>query len=468
MPYRRSTLRADHRLKIAGRTYRIVRACEQLIGSKGQDLEFRLDTDTARMILGPECQGEHAVFAICEMHLHAQRFERGEPAMPRSEARPVAAKVEYLIRDFGLQSEILEQVNQIVDGLDGKRKPIRWGLTSGVALVGTAIALALTFVFYQPAEQGLGAPQVAAPQFVVKPAKLPNEVKTDIVYGLDPYVIPFKPKASVVAAHPTEPGFVVVDEERNVYLARVPLQHTPLANLDAPAHWIHVSADGSEAVICDWSGTVTLVPLSLATPLVRYRPDREVIEAYALGAGRIIATSAKDGSSFSLGDTQGLPDDAFSAIPSTSAGNLLAFKRKHAYDQFLIVEHDGEHLLSRRLGKGQRLLSFDFCEQINTGVFLFNDATVAMYRRESSALELTNEIRHPSMEFGAAAQVQVSARGETAWIAGDRLERWDLHAFDRIADTEMIPGGPMVSARIHNQQELRVLLTTKNQGVAWK
>ncbi|MEM8781714.1 MAG: hypothetical protein AAGE65_02565 [Planctomycetota bacterium] len=442
----------------------MVRSDEPLVGSAGQELAYRLDVDTRRMILAPHRKGREAVAAVCAMHLNAEQYEAGKRYLSEGEGESKGASLELLLRNFQANDQVMAQINAVVDRLDNpsRRRPVgRYALAASVSMVFAAFVATCFF-----------APQNRAPSAVPVHARDFNA--RDLAHGKELRRVPFPGKALAVAAHPTQPGFVVADDQLAVSLVTPPFHQQLLVTTESPVYSVHVAPDGSEAAVCDWSGAVLVVPISSDTNAdlspVAHRPPDRVGRAYALGGGQVLCVDATTERSYVLGGSRSLPDDARNAMPAGGGGGLIAYETVNAGRRALhVVDADHAPLLHRRLGSEQRLAAFDFDADHATAVLQFGDGTLSLYRQRDGRMRLDREI-NPRVGPPAAPYVLLSPDGTEAWIGNAELTRWGLADFEPNAWVAM-PGGQRLLAtgvRVQLEPGERLMMAGETMGVFWE
>lgn len=440
-----------------------MRSSEVIYDGSGQEVSHRLDTDKCRMILAPDCRDRLAVSAFLSMHENALRHERGQPFLDESESLSNAAGLELALHNLGIELSVLDSINALVHDSAPRRKlhPRLWvGL--GVA---AALALASILINYPPSFRAAEQPQAA----FVQPATVPYS----LTEGMTKSMVPFEPEALAVGIHPSRPAFVVADADRQVYLAHPIYGKTQLASTPAPVYWLNVSPDGTEAVTCDWSGTITIVPLELDRGITSFRTDTHISRAYALGEGQVLCVNDAEGLVWIMGreGTEQLVGVS-NAIPATSNARLLGQEKIDAsgvkYMNVYDLDAPDDPILSRRLVGTQFLLSFDFSRDRSIALVCLSDGTLAMYRRERSAYVSSEEFNFGSDYF--LRSVQVSPSGEIGWVGHNKLSRWNLATFKPTAFTQLDMENRdfEVIRRVQDESGGRILIATTQIGSIWE
>ncbi|MEM9752047.1 MAG: hypothetical protein AAF916_01530 [Planctomycetota bacterium] len=292
-----------------------------------------------------------------------------------------------------------------------------------------------------------------------------GDAANDLTRDLHLEVVQFPARALAVAAHPKLPAFVVADTDLKVVLASLDGVRE-LHTTRAPAHWLHISADGDEAVVCDTSGDVTIVPITADSAPRVFELDAHVARAFALGDGTALCISANDHRSWAVGKAYDWPSDAGLAMPATSDGSIAAWETEINGRRSLVVGRPDDILLTRGLEADQNLAAIDVCLQRSTILIGLTDRTMIEYVARDGGYEIQNETRMPRA-VGTPTYAQLSPEGETAWIGADELAEWDLNKF-QLQRTAAIPMEQLMSYRVHFNGTKRILLSSLTFGAVWR
>lgn len=339
----------------------------------------------------------------------------------RPQSGLMGTKFQALISDFGLESDIVDRINQIVEKMDQPPRlfPLPFALAGSAVIAIAVVLLVITCT-------SLVTPLLPNPSSLV-PVHLETFLATDLTHNRELSTISFDEGALAMAAHPTLPGFVVADKQRRVLLVRPGDGSDLLATTDAPAHWVHVSADGTEAVVCDWSGTVTLIPLNRSAPVTRHRMSSTTNYAYAFGRGVILAVDSATQRAIVLSGSLPLPEDIYNAMPATSSSELIGYEKMVGGNRWASIRDDqGRTLLGRRLEQSQQLRSFDFSEDRSRALLYLSDGTLAFYAKDNGTM-VAKKTRALGGDHSAAPFVQIAPAGDVGWVAGrGKLTEWSL------------------------------------------
>lgn len=440
--------------------YKVIPSQEPLYRGSTEILS-QADTQRKLLVISPAAKGRHRMVAIADAYLAAYSHETGGQEITVDDRARIATLFEHMSANR-LREETARDTLPGPAPRKGLRPRVYFGLGAAAALVIASVVV--NFSWSRPAP----APQAQS--------TTPANSGYDLTYGMQEHPVAFNPPALALAIHPTLPAFVVADDECQVYLTNWPFGHSTLAKTDAPAYWIHVSADGLEAVILDWSGALTVVDLDLDRLLdldqepTQYRPAIRPTRAYALGGGQVLCVDGLQSTAWYLGESGQLPSNTNTAMPATSDSRLVAIEQTGpAGDSLSIVDRGSpsDPLLTRRMFPPQTLKSFDLSEDRSTALLYLSDGTLSLYKNHGYGLKLESEIGmgdDDNIKF-----IQVSPSGDLAWVGGGRLVQWNLQTFvpTSSAGIDSIHSVTPVAHRVQTGSN-RIIIASKELGLIWE
>ncbi|MEM9753747.1 MAG: hypothetical protein AAF916_10225 [Planctomycetota bacterium] len=456
---RKSASTSRQALAIEDRAYAVYRSLEPIFDADGDERPHVLNLSTAEMVLGPKTSGHAARSSLLAMYFNAVEYETGKPMPDYAEMAQAGGSVDMMLDHFGLDREVLDRIDLVLEQID--QKP-----TGCVprGLVGVAACVAVLF--------GIGVtafllgPRSATPSLIAVDAA--DAAAGDLTADLELHGLAWDTKATSLAAHPNAAAFVVANTQRQIAIYRPPHDNQVIAETSAPTLWLHIAPDGTEAAVADWSGTVTVLPLAPDRNTAQHQLHERVSRVYALGRGEALCVFADGQQSVILGGSRSLPAAAVNAMPSTSDARLLAYEASSDGQRWLTVTRDeSETLLTRQLEPGQQLRAFDANEDQSRIALILSDGKLCVYQRQADTMKIRDE-RDLGYQNGTLIPfIKLCADGRTAWIGQRGLVRWNLDELRTESSAEFPYDGKILPNGFQVQQS-RLLMGGEALGAIWQ
>ncbi len=456
-----------NQFRIGQRTYRLVQATETLIDGEGKEVTHLLRPEEGLMLVSPDIEDGLYLAAIAAMYINASRHERGQPYLTEADELDIAADWEQALRSVHVADDVIARLpkTQARGPLSSVSAPT-WSWRNAIgAFVLAGLCAAIGWTLWPASD---AAPTVSPTPVRAAPHGWPFAIGNLVADKHVTSFFSFDSPPSAIAAHPTRPAFVVAHDDHTVHLLEPGNSTTVLATTNAPAHWIHFSADGGEVAVSDWYGTVTLIPLNLTSKVVAHRPPGRQVRAYALGNACAIGVRVHTLESVPLGESVAVPEGALNAMPSTSDSDLVAYVLEVGDARLLKVDDaDGSTLVSRRLGTQQHLRSFDFSSDKTVGVLFFSDGLLASYTGDGGRASVQHQVGVDRKDE-TFASVQVAPDGEKAWLYRSGIVEWSLPRLERVAVARVertVAHPSPFGYRVQPKANGRILMATEIGGV---